>query len=86
MAKLLKHAKTAVKCYGNEPRPCRIGVVVYQPRQLNLPLHGKFEAEKRAEKKLKKLVTIYHEGKQLGKNQLKIVEIFLATFESKILI
>ena len=80
VAKLLKHATTAVKCYGNEPRPCRIGVVFYQHEHLNLPVHGKFESEKRAEQRLQILVSKYHEGKQLGKNQLKWVKNFLGHY------
>ena len=77
MAKLLKHATTAVNAEGSDPRPCRIGVVFYQHQHLNLPDHGKCEAEKRSEKKLQVLVAKYHKGKQLGKNQPKIVQKFL---------
>ena len=67
VTKLLKHATTAVNAEGSDPRPYRIGVVFYQHQHLNLPDHGKCEAEKRSEKKL---VANYREGKQLGKNQL----------------
>ena len=70
MAKLLKHTTTAVNRDGNYPRPCRIGVVFYQHQYLNLPDHGKFEAEKRSEKILQVLVANYHEEKQLGKISL----------------
>ena len=56
----------------------RKGFVFYQHQHPNLPVHGKFEAEKRAEKKLLKLVYKYHQGKQLGKNQLRRVLNFLA--------
>ena len=63
-----------------------VGVVFYQHQHLNLPDHGKCEAEKRSENKLQVLVAKYHEGKQLGKNQLKKFKNFLASMESESLL
>ena len=77
MAKLLKHATTTVNGDGNDPRPCRIGVVFYQHQHLNLRHHGKCEAEKRSFERLQVLVAKYREGNQLGKNQMKKVQKYL---------
>ena len=77
VAKLLKHATTAVNAEGSDPRPCRIGVVFYQHQHLNLRHHGKCEAEKRSFERLQVLVAKYREGNQLGKIQMKKVQKYL---------
>ena len=77
MAKLLKHATTAVNAEGSDPRPCRIEVVFYQHQHLKLRDHGKCEAEKRSFEKLQVWVANYRERKQLGKYQLRKVKKYL---------